>query len=636
MQANNRSLQGLLGGVDQYVIPLFQRRYVWEKKNWQRLWEGLVALLEPSAPKQHFLGALVCIPIDHQPGKSPQYLVIDGQQRLITLYMLLCALRDKARKRYLDDIANTIEHYYLVHRHGKGLDHFKVLPRLRDRQTLFDIANRNTTSPVTDGIGHAYTFFGTQIAKHLPKATISSDKLKHLYNTTIPKLSVVIITLEGENAFQIFETLNSTGQPLDEADLIRNHVFMRVPLTEQDQFDDKYWRPLEEQISSTARPPIRLRDFYRDFLMQRGAYVRPDHVFQAFKDYLADHAVRLDSLVEVLRRQATRYLWLHRPQHVADQKLRAELDCLYRLGITTAFPLVLLLLDLNESGALSSVALHGCLRDIQSFVIRRSISRQSTRGYGVLFPSIIRDLDTQDIPASLKLALLARGWPSDATFISALQTFPLYRREPATARVVFKRLEEAQAHREPVDVGDLLDKNSLQLEHILPQSIGNDDSGMAWQFALGNDWQTVHTTWVHTLGNLALTGYNPSLSNHAFEVKRQAFAESHLVLTHELAAIAEWNADEIEQRGAALAKRVAAFWPAPAASINSDMKMHGGDSRMSKVPNPIITWSREDFKRLKHEIRNPTVRAMLSLTSERPEQWVSLREVENSVGRSGA
>ena len=287
-------------------------------------------------------------------------------------------------------------------------------------------------------------------------------------------------------------------------------------------------------------------------MMQRGAYVRPDRVHLAFKEYMADGKLGPEALVEMLRGYATHYLWLYRPALVSDGRLRSELDCLYRLGVTTAFPLVLRLLDLHARGALPSDDLVGCLRDIQSFVIRRSIMRESTRGYGVLFPSVIRDLDEQNIAASLRSALAHRTWPSDEVFVPALLTFPLYRREAATARVILKRIEEAEEHKEPVDVGALIDNKKLQLEHILPQNLGDDDGG-AWQLVLGADWQSAQATWVHTLGNLTLTGYNPTLSNHPFEIKRQEFARSHLVLNKGFASIAVWNADEIERRGKDLA-----------------------------------------------------------------------------------
>jgi hypothetical protein len=648
MQAGPRTLQALLSGLDQYIIPLFQRYYAWHRKDWQRLWDDLLSLLTPDAPKEHFMGALVCMPTKHEPGKSPQYLVIDGQQRLTTLYILLCALRDEVRRLDATEIAGPIEDYYLVHRYGKSTDRYKLLPRLRDRHTLFALVDGRKLPSTESRIAEAYDFFTKRLALFAASGPATAgEALQQIYAATISKLSLVMITLEEENAFQIFETLNSTGQPLDQADLIRNHVFMHMPLTEQDSFDEGAWRPFEDSLTLATPQPVRLRDFYRDYLMQEGTYVRPDGVYTAFRTHLAETGQSPAQLVEVLRGHATHYLWLHQPA-LAPDPVRLELDRLRRLRVSTAYPLILHLLGLHASAVLSLDALAQALRLIQSFVIRRSITRESTRGYGVLFPAVIRELNGDDILGSLTAALARRGWPGDQRFLSHLVTFPLYRREPDIARVAFIALEQMAAHKEAVDVGALLDKNELQLEHVLPQVIGQDAHGQAWQQALGPDWRDLHDTWLHTLGNLTLTGYNPSLSNHAFETKRQAFQKSHLELNRYFQDLPRWDAAAIQQRGETLAPRLAQFWPAPAA-VSATPSIGVGHSPgghpVSPIPEdqlrpnswrryPNVPWTQEDIRRLRDEVRNPTVRATLDLTSQRPNEWIPLREVESAAGRS--
>lgn len=647
MQAGPRTIQTLLQSPDQFIIPLFQRTYAWQRKDWQRLWSDLLALLEPAAPSEHFMGALVCMPTNHEPGKAPQYLVIDGQQRLMTLYLVLCALRDVAGNHGVEDLAAEIGDYFIVHRHGKNLNRYKILPRLRDRQTLFDIADLRAPVTPTDNVGHAYHFFTSQIASQASTnggGDATGQMLRTLYSAAISRLTLVMITLEEENAFQIFETLNSTGQPLDQADLIRNHVFMHVPLQDQDSFDDHFWRPLEDSLTNATPASIALRDFYRDFLMQRGTYVRPDGVYSAFREYFASIAVPPKSLAANLRRCADAYIWLNNPKRAPSPSLRRELDRLRRLGVSTANPLLLRLLDFYLRGATDAEVTGRCLRVVQSFVIRRAVTRESTRGYGVLFAAAAREIEEDNALESLTDYLAARGWPGDSLFVHQLVTFPLYRRAPNVARVLLMALEESANHREQVDVGAMLDSQQIQLEHVMPQSIGGDD-GASWRMALGPDFEMEHSRWVHTLGNLTLSGYNQPLSNHPFNEKRKLFEGSHLELNRYFATTELWNQASVHKRGTALAERVAELWPAPSvvATVDgADTRPSGaaappatGEVRRNSWRNyPTIAWTKADIRRLKADVHNPTVRATMDLTSADPGQWVSLRQIEARAGRT--
>ncbi|MBI3965995.1 MAG: HNH endonuclease, partial [Chloroflexi bacterium] len=125
----------------------------------------------------------------------------------------------------------------------------------------------------------------------------------------------------------------------------------------------------------------------------------------------------------------------------------------------------------------------------------------------------------------------------------ALASFPIYTRATDTAR--------------------LLDDNKLQIEHVMPQTLGDGPHGAAWRQMLGPEWDRVHSRLVHTLGNLTLTGYNQPLSNSPYEVKRQEFAKSHLELNRYFAHSAIWDAEAIRRRGAHLAVRLAEIWPRP-------------------------------------------------------------------------
>ncbi|HSH82647.1 MAG TPA: DUF262 domain-containing protein, partial [Herpetosiphonaceae bacterium] len=281
-------------------------------------------MLEPDAPHEHFMGSLVCMQDEHLPGKVPQYLVIDGQQRLITSAILLCALRDAAQTQGLEELAAEIQENYLVHRFKKGLEHYKVLPRLRDRQAVFDLVDGTSTPGSDDRVHQAYAYFGERLGEAAKKQGV--ERLEALFRIISGSLSLVMITLKDENPYAIFETLNSTGQPLDEADLIRNYVFLKVPIAEQDAFDDEYWRPFEDGLGAVGDgAAIPLKDFFRDFLMRGGKYVRQNGVYVAFQQYVEQGNIAPIDLVAKLGRGAEHYRWIQRLTGVPDKRLRREL-----------------------------------------------------------------------------------------------------------------------------------------------------------------------------------------------------------------------------------------------------------------------------------------------------------------------
>jgi hypothetical protein len=199
----------------------------------------------------------------------------------------------------------------------------------------------------------------------------------------------------------------------------------------------------------------------------------------------------------------------------------------------------------------------GCLEDLVSFVLRRSLCGETTRTYGKWFVEVItliRDQPRRDLQAYW----LSRRWPDDAAVLARLPSFELYRRESTKTRVILEALEKSFGHRERVDL------STLTIEHVMPQTITNNKNGKAWKEMLGEGWEKTHETLLHTLGNLTLTGYNTELSNSPFETKQVELANSHLDLNAYFAGLPKWDAAAISQRAADLAARVVTLWPRPA------------------------------------------------------------------------
>ena len=275
--------------------------------------------------------------------------------------------------------------------------------------------------------------------------------------------------------------------------------------------------------------------------------------------------------VEELQKFAGFELWLRRPSTCQARDLRDSFAEIQELDITTAHPLLLNLLDKHKRGVLDLPKILGCFVDLASFVIRRSVCRESTRSYGRLFPAAVKAISFHP-HEELRKFLLNEGWPDDAAFMAALVEFPIYKRERNKCRLLLEALERRFRHKEEVNL------KQLSVEHVLPQTIdGDGDEAVSWQKMLGATWRTAHEKWVHTLGNLTLTGYNAELGNGSFAEKKAAFAESKVSLNRHFCSLEQWTDQEIRQRGQELARTVAQIWPRPAE----------GPSYIAPSPSPL-------------------------------------------------
>ncbi len=558
MKADAKTVQEILYSPEQFLIPFFQRHYSWKVPHWQRLWDDLRALTTEAKPVRHFLGPLVCTPHNLMPGNVAEYLLIDGQQRLTTLTILLAAIRDLAKQNGAHELEEQIHEGYLIHKYQKGQHKYKVVPRTGDREVLFGVIDGDHGGfSRRDGVIRAYKFFRDAISAFC--ASDTEQSLRRLFGAATAQLSLVVINIDSENPYEIFDSLNSAGLPLEEADLIRNFIFMQIPLADQGTFNEKHWQPFEAMFEETEDYPVALSPtpFYRDYLMRNGTYSRKGNTFVDFKESLHTQSWEPEAVVKELKSYAAYELLLRRPATASDEALRKALRRITLLKVTTAHPLLFNLFNRKDAGTLSGEDFLGCIRDLESFVIRRAIVGESAKAYSKWFPEAI--LAIKNSPrADLQAYWTRRGWPDDQTFIDGLVTFDLYWREPQKCRAILEALEDSFGHKEQVPL------EKLSIEHVMPQTIDDDKNGRAWQAMLGEQWQQVHETWLDTLGNLTLTGYNPNLSNKAFERKQKLLIESKVELNKHFCQLSDWRDELIKARGLELAKKVAAIWDRPA------------------------------------------------------------------------
>lgn len=634
MDAKAKPIQEILHTGDQYIIPLFQRYYSWKIEHWRRLCDDLRAVLAAEEQRIHFLGPMVCSSTKHVPGSPPTYHLIDGQQRMTTITLLLAAIRDEARDRGVPLLANQITEQYLVDPYRQDLERFHLVPRLGDREAFVQIVEGHWEKADQElQICQAYRFLRRQVA-FLARGDAEA-RLKRIFHTVADRLHLVVICIDGENPYEIFDSLNSTGLPLAESDLIRNYVFMQVPMKEQDSFHAKQWLPFERMFDATGDyPALDLTAFYRDYGMRDGAYTERSAAFQTYREQTKASGSTPGEQVAELVRYAGYYLKIQRPSTCADAQIGNALRALRMLDVGTATPLLLHLMERHGTDQIDKATLVAVLGDLASFVLRRSVCGDSTRTYGRWFVEAITAIK-RDVRGDLRNYWVRRGWPDDASFVDELAHFPIYKREHRKCRLILERLEESFGHKEQV----VLDK--LTIEHVMPQAIGDSPDGVAWRAMLGADWEADHTTLLHTLGNLTLTGYNPELSNREFAVKQGALLDSHVVLNKHFKDTGAWNRQAIETRGAKLARTVAALWPCPAGAEHRAMVPVGPSPDLSPTKQFYLRYWRA-LESLIHE-RGSTL-AMVELPTstecrfkvDLPEKlgaslWVSQMRKEKSL-----
>lgn len=544
MKAAIHSLGQVLYSPNQYVIPVFQRHYRWEQPQWQRLWDSLQDIQQLGKTGNHFMGFLVyVVGSTPQPGQLTRYHLIDGQQRLTTLSLLLAAIRNVARGVGDEDLASEIHDDYLVHPRRKGEQRYRLLPKEQDQVSYIAVVEGKAVAP--GRMAQAVSFFEGLLQ------AMETDGLRHLFDVVCQRLEFMGATLESENAYSIFKSLNSTGVPLSQADLIRNFVFMHVEPEDQDEFDSECWNPLEARFLSPEGKldEDRFARFFRDLLMSSGQYVQPKLTFEVFEARYEATGFSPVKLARALAMRADQYAVISGAEKDGSAAVTAALARLNDLESSTTWPLVLSLFQQRDEGQIDDDALAKAIGMLAGFILRRFVAGESSRGYGRMFVRAI-DVHANELLEALEQYLLARGWPHDERFIEAFVRFPLYRR--GYYREVLTTLERARGHKEPADLA------RAQVEHVMPQTLGQ-----SWIDDLGEDVERVHDEWLHTPGNLTLSAYNQEVGNQAFTVKRMRFMDSNISLTRDISKHVRWTEREIEQRAQRMAEDAAGIWIGP-------------------------------------------------------------------------
>lgn len=564
MKGSEAKITGFMEGADKrFIIPVYQRKYDWRQENCRQLWDDLKKVVRDRRDS-HFFGSIVSSVVPN--GSRFEFHIIDGQQRLTTVPLLLLAIRNlisrgkiKSEEGKLDE---QISQRFLVSPWAKEDDRIKLRPVKSDREALARLFGEEEDYIPDSNLTRNYRFFCDQLMKN-------EIPVGGLYEA-VGRLEIISITLDpGDNAQLIFESLNSTGLALTEGDKIRNYILMGQKPEDQDRLYDTYWTTIERCTGNDVS------GFVRDYLsIKQQATPNISSVYYAFKEY-AESSGSTEDLLKDLRRYARLFEKLL--THRSGLQNRELDDCLYRMNrleIIVTRPFLMEVLRLNQDGKLSVDDVLQIFLITENYLFRRNICEVPTNALNRIFLNLNREIIRYDNNADKYVqkfiyALLSKKesgrFPDDEEFAAALASKQVYQMRGKYKAYLFERFENYGTI-ETKDVYEHLDNNDYSIEHIMPQHLTP-----AWTEALGANAAEIHSTWLHRLANLTLTGYNPSLSNKTFAEKRDAekggYKSSGLRMNLKIAEKESWGLPELEERNAGMITLAKKIWAYPKTSF---------------------------------------------------------------------
>jgi uncharacterized protein with ParB-like and HNH nuclease domain/predicted transport protein len=562
MKATEAKLLTFLKKSPQFVIPIYQRTYSWTERECCQLWDDVVRAGRNPAVTGHFVGSIVYIEQGlFQVATLSPLLVIDGQQRLTTVTLLIAALAEAlgTTEQVEGFSARKLRNYYLLNPEEDGERHFKLLLSQTDKATLTALVGQSTL-PAEQSVRVASNFelFKTWLTDSAVDLAVICQGLA--------KLVVVDVALARgqDNPQLIFESMNSTGRKLSQADLIRNYVLMGLEPELQTRLYQEHWRPMELAFGQEGYV-THFDAFMRHYLTLKhpaGEIPRIDEVYEAFKLH-AGRPATVQAGVEALVRDVQRHAQAYCAMALGAETrsaLREAFHDLRELKVDVAYPFLLELYDDCAQGVLSEADFLTAVRVVEAYVFRRAVCAIPTNSLNKTFATFGNVLKKGSYLESIQAHLLTlpsyRRFPNDEEFARDLQVRDLYH-FGGRAAYWLRRLENHN-RKERVAVAE------YTIEHILPQ---NDRLAPQWQADLGPDWKRVQDTWLHTLGNLTLTAYNSSYSDFPFAQKRdmdeKGLRWSPLKLNDGLGQVQVWDEAAIKARAVKLATKAVDVWSKP-------------------------------------------------------------------------
>ena len=621
------NIAGIFEPTQQYVIPLFQRHYVWnEQEQWRPLWEDIIAKAAKRTVGEsrrdklqpHFTGAIVIQQKKTNTNQVPVYEIIDGQQRLTTFQAILCAVRDVCEEDksadFLAIAADAKKYLFNTGRHAHGDGKFKLMPTEYDKAAFKTVVN-GVSAGESGLIVNAYRYFKSEIQNFISG---NKDKANALFDAVAEDFGLVSIQIDNEDEPElIFESLNARGKPLMAFDLLRNNLFLRTRQSageDRDALYKQYWRhfetPFWEQSVGAGRRKTTLSElFLQHFLSAKLATDNVEPLFHTYqKEYrknLSDDTQTTESELTELHRYSGFYKCIAIPGD--DSELGKAMQVYHFLNITTLRPFVLYLVA--EAG-LSGKWLRHALHAIEAYTMRRMIcTTQKHKNFNKFFPELIKKLQETggSVPAIIEFLQDEKPdtnkWPRDEDVSNALSGhWGNIGVSAKQMRYILRRMELHMRQDNRFNEGDdpLL---NLTLEHVLPQMweatwpLPSSRGPVKWENIFSPEHKDQYPVWndycppeemesaladeeyktalavakerqdlMWSIGNLTLltSQLNASESNLPFHEKKKLMDEhSTLLLNNDIRRETNWDVAEIKNRTKRLHGLFCKIWPDP-------------------------------------------------------------------------
>lgn len=558
MNGNAEKLLGFMSGADKrFAIPVYQRKYDWRQDNCKQLYDDLVKVIKKGRPN-HFFGSVVS---EYNPdGYKEERVIIDGQQRLTTVSVLLLALYHLLVEGKVVSATNNIQekimNEYLIDSYDSSDRKYKIEPVADDREAYHRLFGNSDEFITNSNLTINYNYFYNRILLK----ELTADELLD----AIGKLIIINLKLNAEdNAQLIFESLNSTGKDLDEADKIRNYVLMNKKPVQQTTLYKDYWNKVEKNTGEN------LDLFCRDYLsIKTNTIPSLNRIYPAFKEYAEEKELESEIILPDFLEYSKHYKTLLNGMP-GNKTISGCIIRLNKLETSVVRPFLLEVLSLKEKGQLTIEDVESIFTDTESYIFRRLICGLPTNALNKIFLTMNKDIirldgTTNDYAKKYKYVLSNKKesgrCPDDKDFVENLQIKNIYNMQAKNKAYIFERFENSGT-KEDKDIYKHIEDGTYSIEHIMPQHLTD-----SWIKSLGDDYAEIHETWLHRLANLTLTAYNSKYSNETFHNKKtmeNGFLQSGLKMNQRIAQKEKWGLDELKERNTELAKEAVKIWQYP-------------------------------------------------------------------------
>ncbi len=551
-----------------FRIPVYQRNYDWKHEHCEQLFDDIMDIIKESQ-EHYFMGSIVSVHDDY----AIEQIIIDGQQRLTTFSLLLlaiCHLLDKGEVETEDkNLREKIFKTYLIDEYAKSdCERIRLKPVKNDHEAFAKLFDGNEKEyDENSNITSNYRYLKKRIKEAIDQNQCSIDAFFEAFT----KLIIVDIKLnrQQDNPQLIFESLNAAGKSLEEGDLIRNYILMDEDAKTQERFYEDYWHPIEKNTH------YRVSDFIRDFLIySSGQIPKKEKVYKAFKKFHKAFKGDDDKLLKKLLQFSEYYGQIISSKTISgDENIDMGLKRINHLKIGVSYPFLIDVFHAWQSKKMiTTQEVSQILLYIESFVFRRAICEIPTNALNKIFAFLAKNIRSEKKESDKYIDVftyyLMQGsgntrFPLDDEFKEKFKERNVYSHGKRCVHLL-ERLSNYEKKR-LVDVENLLEKNILSIEHIMPQTLTPE-----WEKDLGDNYQKVHDKYLHTIGNLTLTAYNSEYQNKPFQEKRdmvRGYKECVLWLNRDLAKFDKWTEEEIQIRAKKLIKQSIKIWAKPPESI---------------------------------------------------------------------